>query len=300
MFELCYGIQTLSCGIRDLVPWLGIKSRSPALGAKSLSHWTTREVPRWTLLMGKEGQRSGTVKMTENHSNISLTPQPAVGKWQVGQGCDPHHTDEETEAQRGRDLPLAAQRSVTGPRVTPVSPDSSTLLPDPQPSGVHRTENALTPAVSKGDPQGQFYPPSHLAEEENVALRHKVWKCCKGHRQAMVKCRLGAAGSSAEGQRREEGKSRQGFAWVLSSPVTVIDNHIFEAEPETGCRFPFGGRVPQMAMFHQIHRNTMREQCCWGLECRLWGQTGSFLPVWLQMPGLTSLGLCSEDRWGAQ
>lgn len=28
---------------------------------------------------------------------------------------------------------------------------------------------------------------------------------------------------------------------MLSPPVTVIDNHIFEAEPETGCRFPFGG-----------------------------------------------------------
>ena len=64
--------------------------------------------------------------------------------------------------------------SVTGSRVTPVSPDSSTLLPDPQPGGVHRTEGALTPAVSKGDPRGQFYSPSHLAEEENVALRHKV------------------------------------------------------------------------------------------------------------------------------
>ena len=35
----------LSCGMRDLVPWPGIESGPPALGAQSLSHWTTREVP---------------------------------------------------------------------------------------------------------------------------------------------------------------------------------------------------------------------------------------------------------------
>ena len=28
-----------------LVPWLGIEPRPPALGAQSLSHWTTREIP---------------------------------------------------------------------------------------------------------------------------------------------------------------------------------------------------------------------------------------------------------------
>ena len=34
---------TLSCNMWDLVPWPGIKL--PALGVRSLSHWTTREVP---------------------------------------------------------------------------------------------------------------------------------------------------------------------------------------------------------------------------------------------------------------
>ena len=39
-----------ACGIFswdmwDLVPWSGIKPGSPALGACSLGHWTTREVP---------------------------------------------------------------------------------------------------------------------------------------------------------------------------------------------------------------------------------------------------------------
>ena len=36
--------QLFSCSTWDLVPWLGIKPRPPALGAWSLSHWTTREV----------------------------------------------------------------------------------------------------------------------------------------------------------------------------------------------------------------------------------------------------------------
>ena len=35
-----------SCGMWDLVPWPGIEPGPPALGAQSLSHWTTREVPR--------------------------------------------------------------------------------------------------------------------------------------------------------------------------------------------------------------------------------------------------------------
>ena len=53
--------RTLSCGMWDLVPWSGIKHWPPALGARSLSHWTTREVPRsgtlsvpWVSLEGRE------------------------------------------------------------------------------------------------------------------------------------------------------------------------------------------------------------------------------------------------------
>ena len=41
---LSWGMRTLSCGMWDLVPWPGIEPRHPALGAWSLSHWTTREV----------------------------------------------------------------------------------------------------------------------------------------------------------------------------------------------------------------------------------------------------------------
>ena len=44
-------VRTLSCGIWDLVPWPGIKPKPPALGARSLSHWTTREVLDMTIIV---------------------------------------------------------------------------------------------------------------------------------------------------------------------------------------------------------------------------------------------------------
>ena len=36
---------TLSCGTWDLVPWPGMEPMATALGVRSVSHWTTREVP---------------------------------------------------------------------------------------------------------------------------------------------------------------------------------------------------------------------------------------------------------------
>ena len=44
-FSLHYGVQTLSCGMWNLVLWARIELVPPALGAQSLSHWTTKEVP---------------------------------------------------------------------------------------------------------------------------------------------------------------------------------------------------------------------------------------------------------------
>ena len=55
IFISLFGCASLSWGMLDfqsslpmwdLVPWLEIKPRPPALGVWSLSHWTTREVPR--------------------------------------------------------------------------------------------------------------------------------------------------------------------------------------------------------------------------------------------------------------
>ena len=40
----------LSCGMCDLVSWLGIIPRTPAK-EHSLSHWTTREVPNSVFLL---------------------------------------------------------------------------------------------------------------------------------------------------------------------------------------------------------------------------------------------------------
>ena len=37
----------LSCSMWDLVPWPGIEPGTPALGAQSLNHWASREVPDW-------------------------------------------------------------------------------------------------------------------------------------------------------------------------------------------------------------------------------------------------------------
>ena len=39
----------LSCSMWDLVLWPGIKPEPPALGAWSFSHWTTRDVPDYSL-----------------------------------------------------------------------------------------------------------------------------------------------------------------------------------------------------------------------------------------------------------
>ena len=39
-----HSMGALSCGLSDLVSWPGIELRPSALGAWSLSHWTTREV----------------------------------------------------------------------------------------------------------------------------------------------------------------------------------------------------------------------------------------------------------------
>ena len=44
IFNPCCSMQTLSCGMWDLVPQPGINPRPPALGVRSLSHWTTKDV----------------------------------------------------------------------------------------------------------------------------------------------------------------------------------------------------------------------------------------------------------------
>ena len=42
---LVVALRIFSCSMWDLAPWPGIEPGTPALGAWSLSHWTTRAVP---------------------------------------------------------------------------------------------------------------------------------------------------------------------------------------------------------------------------------------------------------------
>ena len=53
IFDFHCGMLTLSCGMWNLVFWPGIEPGPPALGARSLSHWTTREVAVLTILIKK-------------------------------------------------------------------------------------------------------------------------------------------------------------------------------------------------------------------------------------------------------
>ena len=46
IFPVAPGLS--SCGMWNIVSWPGIEPRPPTLGAWSLSHWTTREVPGCT------------------------------------------------------------------------------------------------------------------------------------------------------------------------------------------------------------------------------------------------------------
>ena len=75
------GMQTLSCGIWNLVPLPKIKPRSPALGVWHLSHWTTREVPA-TLYLGfaSRPQAPSRVRVPFMSSGFPLSPPPLALK----------------------------------------------------------------------------------------------------------------------------------------------------------------------------------------------------------------------------
>ena len=75
------GMQTLSCGVWNLVPLPKIKPRSPALGVWHLSHWTTREVPA-TLYLGfaSRPQAPSRVTVPFMSSGFPLSPPPLTLK----------------------------------------------------------------------------------------------------------------------------------------------------------------------------------------------------------------------------
>ena len=48
--SLSYNMQTLACGMWDLVPQPDTEPSRPALGVQNLSHWTTTESPGKSLV----------------------------------------------------------------------------------------------------------------------------------------------------------------------------------------------------------------------------------------------------------
>ena len=66
---------SLSYNMWDLVHQPGIESGPPALGAWSLSHWTTREVPETSLF---ERLQQITFSLYLNNENISIWTTRAV------------------------------------------------------------------------------------------------------------------------------------------------------------------------------------------------------------------------------
>ena len=59
----------LSCSIWDLVPWPGIEPRTPALGALSLSPWTTMEILEPIGFFCLVQQESRSLFKRDQHSN---------------------------------------------------------------------------------------------------------------------------------------------------------------------------------------------------------------------------------------
>ena len=85
IFDLRFSMWILSCGLWDLFPWPGIEPRPPAIGALSLNHWTTREVPY------------GWVSWYRNLFNTSgYGPRPSTV---LAQGCK-HKSDLGSKVRR--------------------------------------------------------------------------------------------------------------------------------------------------------------------------------------------------------
>ena len=77
----------LSCSTGDLVPWPWTRLRPPALGAQSLSHWPTREVPAlqcpWLDNPTDRGPRRATVHgLTESDTTERYADYKCMHGWQ--------------------------------------------------------------------------------------------------------------------------------------------------------------------------------------------------------------------------
>ena len=78
--------QGLSCGMQDLVPWPGIECRPPALGAQSLSHWATAEVPNYFFLWG--GSVLRVLRKEWSKAETPVLWPPHAKSWLIGKDPD--------------------------------------------------------------------------------------------------------------------------------------------------------------------------------------------------------------------
>ena len=108
-------MQTLSWGMWDLVPWPGIKPGPPALQAWSLSHWTTREVPKMYSFTVVEARSLKSVPLGWNQG--------------VGRAVLPLESLEEIAPASCRSG--GSWRSLACGRITPVSASVLTRSPPP-------------------------------------------------------------------------------------------------------------------------------------------------------------------------
>ena len=68
-----HSMWTFRCSMWDLVPWPWIELRSPSLGVRNLSHWTTRELMSTFLAGSLEAQLS---RLTLHRVDLCFGPQP--------------------------------------------------------------------------------------------------------------------------------------------------------------------------------------------------------------------------------
>ena len=82
-------MQTLNCSMWDLVPWPGIKPRPPALGAQTLSHWSTRDVPTPASLLTLPFLPPSVSRALHSPSLLVLSWSPFLPYWAGPHGWIP-------------------------------------------------------------------------------------------------------------------------------------------------------------------------------------------------------------------
>ena len=81
-------MRTLSCGTWDLVPWPGMEPGALVLGAQSLSHWTTREVPPPPNINTAEFEKTCYRQMSHWHSRREVqSGNDECQDWELGLLC---------------------------------------------------------------------------------------------------------------------------------------------------------------------------------------------------------------------